>query len=141
MKLIIECGRKTLKDINWSALKDPQSGVFSVNFIRAFNSEFSVFGRQYLAIAEAVYRECSEFVHGNAGTHAILPSDIAFDKKAFLAWHDKAAAMRVAIVFAFSARYLNHVSKEAFGLMEPIISDVLGDLQPVQMIFSRSAGA
>lgn len=129
------------KDINWSALKDSQNGVFSTSFIRAFNPVFSDCAKQYLAIAEAVYRECSEFVHGNAGTHAILPSDITFQKEAFFSWHDKAATMRMAIIFAFSARYLNYVSKEAADRMEPIITDVLGNLQPVQAIFSQSAGA
>ncbi len=131
---------KDSKDINWSALKDIQNGVFSINFIRAFNPNFSDFGKQYLAIAETVYRECSEFVHGNAGTHSILPSDIAFQKEAFFSWHDKAKTMRLAIVFAFSARYLNYIPKEEMDRMEPVITDVIGDLAPVQEIFAQPAG-
>ncbi|TKC90967.1 hypothetical protein FAZ69_06255 [Trinickia terrae] len=131
---------KDSKDINWNALKDVQSGVFSVNFIRAFNPEFSDSAKQYLAIAEVVYRECSEFVHGNAGTHSMLPSDITFQEKAFFSWHEKAATMRLAIIFAFSARYLNYVTKEATDRMEPIITDVLGNLPPVQAIFSQLSG-
>lgn len=132
---------KDAKDINWSVLKDTQSGVFSVNFIRAFNPGFSESAKQYLAIAETVYRECSEFVHGNAGTHAILPSDIVFQKEAFFSWHEKAATMRLAIIFAFSARYLNYVTDEAKIRMEPIITDILGNLPPVQAIFSQPLGA
>jgi hypothetical protein len=124
------------KDINWSALKDPQNGVFSKNFIRAFNPGFADSGKQYLAIAEVVYRECSEFVHGNAGTHAILPTDIAFQKEAFFSWHDKAATMRLAIIFAFSARYLNHVSKEVTNKLEPIITETIGNLPEVQACFA-----
>lgn len=132
---------KDSKDINWSSLKDVQSGVFSTNFIRAFNPEFSDNAKQYLAIAETVYRECSEFVHGNAGTHAILPSDIAFKKDAFFNWHEKATTMRLAIMFVFSARYLNYVTKEATDRMEPIITDLLGNLPPVQAIFSQPSEA
>jgi hypothetical protein len=132
---------KDSKDINWSALKDAQSGVFATNFIKAFNPSFSGCGKQYLAIAEAVYRECSEFVHGNAGTHAILPSDIAFQLEAFSSWHDKATTMRLTIVFAFSARYLNYVTKDVQDRMEPIITDVIGDLTPVQEIFAQAAEA
>lgn len=128
---------KDSKDINWSALKDPQTGVFSTNFVRAFNPGFAEHGKQYLAIAEAVYRECSEFVHGNAGTHAILPADISFQKDVFSSWHDKSATMRLAIIFSFSARYLNYVSKDAKNIMEPIVTEVLGHLLPVQEIFSR----
>lgn len=132
---------KDAKDINWNSLKDPQSGVFSVNFIRAFNPEFSESAKQYSAIAETVYRECSEFVHGNAGTHAILPSDITFQKEAFFSWHEKATTMRLAIIFAFSARYLNYVTDKATIRMEPIITDILGNLPPVQAIFSQPSGA
>lgn len=132
---------KDSKDINWGALKDAQSGVFATNFIRAFNPDFSDCGKQYLAIAEAVYRECSEFVHGNAGTHAVLPSDIAFQKDVFSSWHDKASTMRLTIIFAFSARYLNYVTKEALDRMEPIITDVIGDLVPVQEIFGQPSEA
>jgi hypothetical protein len=131
---------KDSKDINWNALKDTQSGVFSANFIRAFNPEFSDSAKQFLAIAEAVYRECSEFVHGNAGTHTIIPSDIRFQEEIFLSWHQKAATMRLAIIFVFSARYLNYVTKEAADRLEPIITDVLGNLPPVQAIFSQPSG-
>ena len=132
---------KDSKDINWSALKDAQSGVFATNFIRAFNPSFSSSGKQFLAIAEAVYRECSEFVHGNASTHAVLPSDIVFQKEAFSSWHDKATTMRLTIIFAFSARYLNYVSKEAKDRMEPIITDAIGNLPPVQEVFAQPAEA
>lgn len=129
------------KDINWSALKDLQSGIFSVNFIRAFNPDFADHGKQYQAIAENVYRECSEFVHGNAGTHATLPSDIRFQEAAFSSWHEKAATMRLVIVFAFSARYLNYVNKDATDRLEALVLDVLGTLPVVQSIFSKPSGA
>ncbi|QTN46418.1 hypothetical protein H7683_01965 [Ectopseudomonas mendocina] len=132
---------KDSKDINWNSLKDSQTGVFSTNFIRAFNPEFSECGKQYSAIAEAVYRECSEFVHGNAGTHAILPTDITYRNEVFELWHEKAKTMRLAIIFAFSARYLNYVSKDAAAIMEPIITDAIGTLAPVQAIFEKPAGA
>lgn len=130
---------KDAKDINWNALKDNQSGVLSINFIRAFNPDFSDSAKQYLAIAEAVYRECSEFVHGNAGTHTNLPSDIAFQREVFFLWHEKATTMRLVILFAFSARYLNYVTKDAMDKMEPIVIDVLGNLRPVQGVFSKSS--
>ncbi|MGB4582679.1 MAG: hypothetical protein WBI05_00875 [Rhodoferax sp.] len=127
---------KDTKDINWSSLKDNQTGVFSVNFIRAFNPAFADIGKQYLAIAEAVYRECSEFVHGNAGTHSKLPSDIAFHEESFFSWHQKATTMRLVIIFLYSARYLNYITVDARIKLEPVIMDTIGNLQAVQDIFS-----
>ncbi|MBS0497306.1 MAG: hypothetical protein JSR51_06645 [Proteobacteria bacterium] len=128
---------KDSKDINWSALKDPQSGIFSANFINAFNPEFSENSKQYSAIAEAVYRECSEFVHGNASTHTSLPSEISFNKAAFISWNQKAEIMRMLIIFIFSARYLNYIENEAMDMLEPIVLDAIGQLPAVQAIFSK----
>lgn len=127
---------KDAKDINWGALKDTQTGVFSANFINAFNPSFSGNAKQYLAIAETVYRECSEFVHGNANTHISLTSDIVFNKEIFLSWHQKAEAMRMVVIFVFSARYLNYINPSEIGNLEPIISDVIGHLPAVQAVFS-----
>lgn len=129
------------KDINWNSIKDPQTGVFSTNFIKAFNPTFCDGARQYSAIAETVYRECSEFVHGNAGTHAALPSDISFNKDAFFSWHQKSSTMRLAIIFAFSARYLNYISADAKNKVEPIITEAIGHMPAVQQIFSQSSEA
>jgi hypothetical protein len=128
---------KNSKDINWNALKDPQTGIFSINFINAFNPAFSEHSKQYTAIAEAVYRECSEFVHGNASTHISLPSEISFNKEVFISWHQKAETMRMLITFVFSARYLNYILVEAMSVIEPTILEVIGHLPAVQAIFSK----
>lgn len=125
-------------DISWGGLKDEQSGVLSSDFIRAFNPSFSDFSKQYLAIATTVYRECSEFVHGNAETHAIIPSEVVFKEDVFLSWCEKSSAIRLVVIFAFSARYLNYISKEHIDEIEPIILDLLGNLQPVRDFFSGS---
>lgn len=128
---------KGSKDINWNALRDPQTGIFSTNFIRAFNPEFSDNAKQYSEIAEAVDRECSEFVHGNASTHFSLPAEIDFDRDAFLLRHQKAETMRMIIIFSFAARYLNHIDNEAMNRVEPAVLDVIGHLPAVQAIFSK----
>jgi len=128
---------KDTKDINWNALKNQENGVFSINFIRAFNPGLADSGKQYSAIAETVYRECSEFVHGNAVTHQNLPNDISFDEDAFSAWHKKSSIMRLVIIFAFSSRYLNHIEPQKMLIVEPVIMDVLGHLQPIQNTFSK----
>jgi len=129
---------KDKKDINWTALKNTDDGIFSVNFIRAFNPDLADSGKQYSAIAESVYRECSEFVHGNALTHQSLPSDISFHEETFCAWHRKSSTMRLAIIFAFSSRYLNHINPQKMPIIEPVILDALGHLKPIQDAFSKS---
>ncbi|EPY7082118.1 hypothetical protein ACXEH0_002666 [Klebsiella variicola] len=129
---------KDKKDINWATLKNQENGIFSNNFIRAFNPDLAGSGKQYAAIAESVYRECSEFIHGNALTHQNLPNDISFHEEAFSEWHKKSSIMRLAIIFAFSSRYLNHIDQQKMIIIEPVIMDVLGHLQPIQDAFSKS---
>ncbi len=46
-------------DINWSAISNVETGIFSVNFLRAFNPDISGSGKQYMTLATRVYRECS----------------------------------------------------------------------------------
>lgn len=129
---------KDKKDINWSSLKSLENGIFSINFIRAFNPALADSGKQYSAIAESVYRECSEFVHGNALTHQNIPSNISFHEETFREWHKKSSIMRLAIIFSFSSRYLNHIEPQKMQIIEPVIMDVLGHLKPIQDAFSKN---
>ncbi len=125
------------KDIVWSVLIDADNGVLAKQFVGAFNPSFSEFTKQYRALAETVYRECSEFVHGNALTHEKLPDALEFDKEILALWQQKAETIRLVIVFAFSARYLNYVTDDSRNAVEPIVIDTLGHLPPVQGIFSK----
>lgn len=128
---------KDEKDINWNSLRSTETGIFSKNFVKAFNPCFADIAKQYGALAETVYRECSEFVHGNANTHSKLSIEMNFQKEIFNEWHVKATTMRLVIVFAFTARYLNHVDRNSISNVESVILDVLGHLQPVQELFSQ----
>lgn len=123
------------KDINWSTLKDEQTGVFAHNFIIAFNEGFAELGKQYKAIAESAYRECSQYVHGNASTHSLPATKLNFDHDLAEAWISRAKSIRLAFTFAFVARYLNNIN---FGVeLEEVLQDVLGHLQPVQSYFDK----
>lgn len=124
------------KDINWNSLKDDQTGVFAHNFIAAFNEEFADLGKQYRAIAESAYRECSQYVHGNASTHLPPAATLKFDAGQAGAWMERAKSIRLALIFAFAARYLNHI--EVGSTLETTLRDVLGHLQPIQSYFDQA---
>ena len=47
------------RDLNWSALADADTGLFSKKFARAFFEELEEQSAHYRAMAGAVYRECS----------------------------------------------------------------------------------
>ncbi len=125
------------RDIVWASLKDLENGIFSKNFISLFDDSLAEFGRQYCTIAEAVYRECSEYVHGNAKTHEAIPSSLEFDKAALCDWHEKAKSMRMVLVFAFCCRHLPSIKSEDRDKLEVMLLEVLGHLAPVRKYFQQ----
>lgn len=129
------------EDIVWAVFIDKENGIFTNNFIRAFFPEMRTEGAAFRAMAEKVYRECSEYVHGNYHTHATADAEREFDAQLFAAWHDHADTMRLAFVFAFASRYLYLLPSAEKNRVEPIMIDSLGGLAPVQDIYSVSGGA
>lgn len=70
-------------DINWTRLTDPEKGLFAKPFIEAFHPGMETSARQYSALAGKVYRECSEYVHGNRHTHEAVEETLIFNETSF----------------------------------------------------------
>jgi len=122
------------QDIVWSSLIDKESGVFSKSFVRVFYEDLVDLSLQHGAIAEKVYRECSEYVHGNANTHSTLDGKVTFQEQAFQDWHQKAKAVRLASSFALCARYVQLLEPEKRVQLETILLDNLGHISAVRAI-------
>ena len=95
---------KGKRDLVWNTIIDAQSGIFSKDFVGAFYAELVQEATHYRAIAETVYRECSEYVHGNALTQSTVEAHVSFQPTVFAEWHTRAKAMRLAASFALCAR-------------------------------------
>ena len=126
---------KGQKDIAWNSLVDLDKGVFSKRFVRAFYEGLADEAPHYGTIAAAVYRECSEFVHGNALTHDALPATLTFAEDVFTDWHAKALSVRLVVVFALCARYLKDLKDNDHKLLEPHVIDSLGHIPAIRTIF------
>jgi hypothetical protein len=125
------------KDIIWSSLVDADEGVFAVNFVKAFGSGLEENAAQYRTMAEKVYRECSEFVHGNLHTHQDPPGAIDYDRELLLAWANRASATWLAFLFAYCSRYLKFFQKRQLKEIEFIVLDNFGHMVPVQQIYGK----
>lgn len=132
---------KGVRDLNWAAIVDKDAGVLSTTFLHVFFEEVSGYASQYRAIAETVYRECSEFVHGNANTQGALPADVRYSASAFKAWHEKAKNMRLVLSFALCARYLKFLDAASMTKLEGFIGDQLGHVAAIREFFDRQARA
>lgn len=123
-------------DINWSTINDVDSGVFSRKFIGAFSSELVEESSFYYDLAKKVYRECSEYIHGNYNTHEITNSIVTYNKQLFNDWHEKAESIRMIITFALTARYLFLLeSREDIIQLEYPIMEHIGFIPMMQAYY------
>lgn len=122
------------RDSNWAALTDQENGILSRQFIRLFSEGLADEAPTYRASAIAVYRECSEYVHGNAHTHRSIPEQLVFDNASFNAWQQKASVVRLTISFALAARFLGDFDPPAHSRLESMLLDHLGHSVGVRLI-------
>jgi hypothetical protein len=111
-------------DISWTSLNDPDKGVYSHNFMKAFNPELGSYRTQYMNLAAQVYRECSEYVHGNPGTHEDAALTVSYDQAKIQNFHDKVATVRLCVFFQFFARYLSILTPDDMRKVEPLAMEV-----------------
>lgn len=122
------------RDSNWAILSDQENGILSKQFIRLFTEGLADEASGYRASAVAVYRECSEYVHGNAHTHRSIPEQLVFDSVSFDAWQQKASTVRLIISFTLAARYLVDLDPAARSRLESMLIDHLGHSVGVRVL-------
>jgi hypothetical protein len=127
-------------DIVWSALIDKENGVLSPNFVQTFCIQLKDHSASHLAMAEKAYRECSEYVHGNASTHKTLPSEIQYSRNSVHAWCDKAATVAQVVIFAFAVRYMDDLDKEQLEDLKPVLLETLGHIEDFRGCLGGAVG-
>ena len=127
------CG---LKDISWKEITDENKGVFSANFNKAFESGLLNERNQFLGIAKAVYRECSEYVHGNHDAINSITPEIAFDESLCQNYLARLDSMHEVCIFAWCVRFLGIENVNSDSASD-VILDRLGHLAVVRAHFER----
>jgi hypothetical protein len=128
------------RDLTWQSLADEENGIFSADFVRAFSPIFLDLRRQYLGMAVAVYREASEFVHGNPTTHRDYFKDIQFVPDAILEWHERAEVVRLSSLYALLVRYSPLFVGHSKASIEATYLEAFGDQEAVQAFFQEVTG-
>jgi hypothetical protein len=121
-------------DIKWSVLSDENSGIFSHDFFDAFFREARGLVQQYRALAITLYRELSEYVHGNPHTHAEADQG-GFDADKFKAWADRADTAKMIITFMFAIRFLKRLDVEKLTDIQETILTELGHVEPLRSVY------
>jgi hypothetical protein len=120
------------RDNEWKRFTHSENGIYSVRFAEAFCYDLRGEVRHYGSIATKVYRECSEFVHGNALAHRALPPRLAFEPSVWEDWHRKASSMQLALSFVLFLRHFDFLPPQARARLDRTLSEYLGHLAPVR---------
>lgn len=125
-------------DIVWQNICSPDNGVYSKSFISAFWPDMKEYGPEHLAMAQKLYRECSEYVHGNLQSFDGTDAGIKFDSTQLASWMERADTARLTLLFAFLARFLPLLAKEHRDALEQIALENFGHLPAVQAIYDEA---
>ena len=126
-------------DMSWTQIVDDQNGIFGKSFITVYAKDLDeTRSVELLTIAKNVYRECSEYVHGNFEKLSTLPENLLFDKEAVKRYIKYFESIQYLICMALFIRY-RHIFDigETIVTLESIISDNLGTLSEVRQLLSR----
>lgn len=92
---------------------------------------------ELITIAKNVYRECSEYVHGNFEKLSSLPDNLLFDESAIDQYMDYFSSAQYLICMALFIRFRHIFNEhETIAALESIITDNLGTLSEIQQLLS-----
>jgi len=117
------------RDTYWNEIasieKDSKKiqGIFSDKFCKAFFPELKNELSHFFTISTKVYRECSEYVHGNKSVIDKIPSKLEYSEDLFQEWNTKADTIKRVILFSFCLRYLNQLKPEDIKKISHTISE------------------
>lgn len=125
-----------LKDISWEALMNKENGILSKIFIRAFFEEVDEEGVHIISVLTSMYRESSEFVHGNFSKILTLPSSLEFNDELLERWLGGADTAKFVSSFLLFMRFSKSLRKEDLKKIESIVIEELGDVEQFREFFN-----
>lgn len=121
-------------DISWSKLIDEDRGALSPRVAKAFFPELTKETQQFADNAKSLYRELSEFVHGNYETWVDNGLAISFNTAVYQRYHDKCKEAFEIILFTLCCRYLKDLGEEKRDEVD-FIKDEFSHLGPIRKVF------
>ena len=125
-----------LKDVSWTSLVDDENGLFSKIFIRAFYEEVENEGKHMKSISSKLYRETSEFIHGNFLKISAMPEKIDFDEALLKRWLDSVETTKLVTLFLLLVRFSKDLDSEELGAIEVMAKEELGGIEEFGLIFT-----
>jgi hypothetical protein len=119
------------RDTYWAEITDNDNGLFSQKFCKAFFPELKDEIAHFKAISQKVYRECSEYVHGNKKVLGKIPSVLEYSEELLVEWNQKAEVINRVLLFVFCLRYLKALKEEGIKEISLSIQEEFKGINPI----------
>lgn len=127
------------EDMKWAAITDGNTGIFSKSFIRAYAPEFEERSAELNGIASNVYRECSEYIHGNYSKLNCLPGQNEFNQDMLSQYISRFQSISYLLSIALVIRFKEQiVSKGLLPTLENAIMHNIEMLPEIQLLYGRN---
>ncbi|MDQ0757313.1 hypothetical protein [Arthrobacter sp. B3I4] len=121
-------------DFSWSAALNEADGVLSSDFVGAFNQSAVVDAQSYKAKAAAVYRDCSQFIHGKESSTSTIPSQLVYSQNTLEQWCKLASDAIECVQVLFFSRYGQELLPSDSGSVENTMLETIAHLPSVRKI-------
>lgn len=127
-----------MKDVSWGSLVDIDNGIFAKIFIRAFFEEVEDEGRHMISMSTKLYRESSEFIHGNYKTITTDARANGFNEGLLSSWLDAIESSKFVALFLLMMRFSKELKKEELAKIEESVRDELGGIEAFTKVLDAS---
>lgn len=126
-------------DMSWTQIVDDQNGIFGKQFISTYANDIDT-GRslELLTIAKNVYRECSEFVHGNYEKLNTLTKHMNFSEEAVEKYADYFFSVQYIISWSLLIRFRDVLNEPPILIaLESVLMENLGTQPEIQALYGK----
>lgn len=127
--------KSSSKDETWAEIVNPETGVYGDRFISAFAPELIDHGATLQTLARNVYRECSEYVHGNYSVMQEIPLRIEYNEVLYNKFFEKADSVAYLISFALTIRYWDKLDGSMLSVLEGAIMSYLSTIPEILALY------
>lgn len=121
------------RDRHWATMTSEDSGVVSIAFARAYNDILEPDVKFYRSLALTMYRECSEYIHGNYERDDRPTPSLEFDEELFNRWHELCATSRMVVTFILVLTFRDQFDPSANESLRDAILDQLGHIEQLRV--------
>jgi hypothetical protein len=121
------------RDVSWTDVTSVDTGLYSVAYLREFMPDALDEREEILSDAKLAYRRCSEYLHGNVATSALLPEGVQYAPGVVDEWRSMSVKALRALHHSFFVRYFNDLTMHSKARIEPALEQHFAHLKSVRL--------